>query len=465
MLHMRWIFHAGLLLVSNLATGQDVSFYFKSGLVQVQGIGKQSDHQLVMGNNKSEVFDFSKGDLYRHNEKDLPSGFGGQYLWDGYFFVNRIDLARIKSNIVAPREIFDSEGVHYNLDSMPTRIFTENLHAKNVTVYVDSVWISSNHDTIGSYHIISRRGGVNFRSSIVYLLIRKSRFICLRVENAIFNSRSMFSERSVFPYDIKEAIIDSLIFSGIELRDEFIIKSTPLPKYIRLNEIVCKNKTGQLDLTQFLMTDSSAVCDLSIGKEMPGLIKANYKYFNLIFESATSMYEKERIYTELLNMQRSNYFLDGYEKLDKEYKAFKYLNKKTVVSRLENWIDKHWWDYGYDKFKVLANSVKLFFVFFVINLLLYKELTKVYHPEKFKSFVERSDNSNLNLQYPIANYLKKYIGQAPVVFLYTAFLFWGVKFDLDELELKKPFYMTLIIGQYIVGLICLAYIANYIISK
>jgi hypothetical protein len=50
-------------------------------------------------------------------------------------------------------------------------------------------------------------------------------------------------------------------------------------------------------------------------------------------------------------------------------------------------------------------------------------------------------------------------------FLYTTFVFWGLKLDLKELEIKKPLYMTILIGQYITGLVCLAYIANYIISK
>lgn len=41
----------------------------------------------------------------------------------------------------------------------------------------------------------------------------------------------------------------------------------------------------------------------------------------------------------------------------------------------------------------------------------------------------------------------------------------GLNLDLKELEIKKPLYMTILIGQYITGLVCLAYIANYIISK
>jgi len=51
------------------------------------------------------------------------------------------------------------------------------------------------------------------------------------------------------------------------------------------------------------------------------------------------------------------------------------------------------------------------------------------------------------------------------VLLYTAFIFWGLKLDVKELVIKKWWAIILIVFEYSIGVVCLAYIANFIITK
>lgn len=438
---MRTVILLGILLYSGGITGQEFTFISENGNIAVQGIKKQKDYRFVIRTFGGKLFELFGGNLYMHDRAEyaaIPMRPSGR----NFNFYDNVKLENTRYEIVIP-----VRPNVYELDLSPGEINTKRLIAKKVDVLTDSVYISSDSDTVGVYSI------ARWSYSKVFLVASDSKINTLRIGHAVLNCVLI------------STFIDSLILSNVELNNGIEIQYSGLPKYIQIDKIACKREKCQMDLTQFVISDSNGICDLRVGKGVANLIKANYKYFSLVFDSATTVYDKERIYMEMMDMQKVNYFLDGYEKLDKEYKAFKYLSRNSFVARLQNRIDKYWWDYGYDKFMVIKNSIKVFLLFFVINLLAYKGLSKVYHPIKFKEFDERLEMSNVDIKHPIATSIKKYLKRIPVIFLYTAFVFWGLKLDLKELEIKKPIFMSLLIIQYVIGLICLAYIANYIISK
>lgn len=440
MLYTRSVFLLGIILCCGRAKGQEVKFAFGADEVTIEDIVEKKSYQLAM-KTRDSAYDLWRGDLYKY---DLLS-------WD-YFIMNvwgrspnyadYIRSLRGDKRIIVPHKLNS-----YKFSAELRFFITKRFIAKKIDVSGDSLRILSEQDSVETYCVNSRH------STRVNALFKYSKLTTLKLDNLILNCR------------LASSLVDSFFISDVKLDNEIDIEDSPLPKYIFLNGVICKDEKIKFDFSQFKLTDSSRVCDMNIGVGIASLIKANYKYFNLVFNGSTSVYDKEQIYTELLNMQRAHYFLDGFEKLDKEYKSFKYHSRNSFVGTIQDWIDKHWWDYGYDKFMVIKNSVKLFLLFFAINLLAYKELAKVYHPEKFKKFDERLDSNNTDVEFSMATRVKNYIIRIPAIFLYTAFVFWGLKLDLKELELKKPLYMTILIGQYVTGLVCLAYIANYIISK
>jgi hypothetical protein len=430
----------GIILWSDRVKGQDVKFVFEEGEIAIEKIVGKESYQLVM-KTRDSVWELWRGNLYKYDQ--LSWNYFIMNVWErSPDYVDYIRSVRDDNRIVVPHE-----RNAYGFSSELRFFITKQFKAKSIDISVDSLRIFSGQDTIGTYRVSP------WHSTNVNAIFKQSKLTALILENLILNFR------------LACTLVDSFCLSDVILDKEIDIEDSPLPKYIHLNGVICKDEKIKLDFSQFRITDSSKDCDLNIGVGIANLIKANYKYFRLVFDSTTSVYDKEQVYTELLNMQKTNYFLDGCEKLDKEYKAFKYLHRNSFIADVQNWIDKYWWDYGYDKFMVIKNSVKLFLLFFAINLLAYKGLAKVYHPIKFREFDERLEMNNVDIKHPVAAGIKKYLKRIPVIFLYTAFVFWGLKLDLKELEIKKPLYMTILIGQYITGLVCLAYIANYIISK
>jgi hypothetical protein len=180
----------------------------------------------------------------------------------------------------------------------------------------------------------------------------------------------------------------------------------------------------------------------------------NYKvYFpkalGLIFEDKVSEYQRILDYFQKRGMFQS------YEKLDKEFKAFKYTDEGLWYGGVFNWLDKYWWDYGYNKFLVVRNAILLNLFFFLINIFLYgKLLNQTYTLDKFLD-IERNMNHVT---------IHDKIRRLSYIFLYTGYIFWGLKLDIENVNIWKARLFYYVLFQYMVGVVCLAYLANLIIT-
>lgn len=298
-----------------------------------------------------------------------------------------------------------------------------------------------------------------FRVQINTFLARNVNFLCdITLDKYIYNP------------DWKDQL-KNFEFRDCDISTEMRFKGLPLPKYISLLRTDFKTPDAKIDLTHFIIEHPDSICRIRI-EDVSDLsrIRFNYENFELVFHDTITHYinipdwKIELTYKLLLEEQLKQGFLNGYAKLDKEYKEFQYTREKTIYGEFINWIDKTWWDYGYDKSLVVKNSFIVFFFFFVVNLFFYSSLHEVYCPEKFKHLEERlvhkaSDKRILKRGILI------FINRIPGVFLYTGYLFWAVRLDIHNLEIRKPFAFTLLILEYVSGIICLAYIANYILGR
>lgn len=136
-------------------------------------------------------------------------------------------------------------------------------------------------------------------------------------------------------------------------------------------------------------------------------------------------------------------------------------NTKSGWGQLRNWIDKHWWGYGYSKELIVINSIILYLLFSFINTFFLKHLTtKVYKAEKINEYWEETKGSVAQI----------FIKSIPFSLFYTAQIFFGFKFDVDKLMYKenlqgwKIFNLVYFITIFLSGLICLAYLMNYVLT-
>jgi len=156
--------------------------------------------------------------------------------------------------------------------------------------------------------------------------------------------------------------------------------------------------------------------------------------------------------------QDSSHYERGLELVDKDLKHLTYINAKTYVGAIlglmQDRIAKYWWDYGYDKGLVVSNSIVHMVIFFWINLFFYNELLDTYNLAVFEEARKDINSISVSRHFNVTFFYCLY---------FTGTIFWGIKLDVDKISLKNMWLVSLIILEYIAGIICLAYLANYII--
>lgn len=175
---------------------------------------------------------------------------------------------------------------------------------------------------------------------------------------------------------------------------------------------------------------------------------------NFIVDSEQSNQKKIMLYIFLINRYKN--FESEKKKYDIAFQQYKdRINQQEGLS----WIKENWNNFGYDNTLVFMNSVLVMLFFFLVNLFFYPAmLNKGY---SLKQFIEadklaRKKNKNIWLT-EIRNIVN--------CFLYTFFIFFGLKLDIEKLKVSNIGYSILIFIQYVIGIICLGYIANIILQS
>ena len=119
---------------------------------------------------------------------------------------------------------------------------------------------------------------------------------------------------------------------------------------------------------------------------------------------------------------------------------------------------KSWWNsYGYDKTKVISSIIVLFGLVLFINLCVFKYLIQCYPfkeiSESFKDLTWKTHKIKTLTTYLF------------LCFFYTGFVFFGLKFEVDRLKMTSICFSFIVVVEYVIGIISVAYLANLIISK
>lgn len=230
--------------------------------------------------------------------------------------------------------------------------------------------------------------------------------------------------------------------------------------------------SGKLDLTGLrrYQVDAPVTIVFHSANDEPGHLTFDYVEFQLMFANGFSPREKERLYQSLLDQQKRDGFISGYEKLDKEYRHFLATEKGDWMTAIFDRINSWWWDYGYDRAKIFRHSCWIFLICLAINFFIFNKLIRVYFPNNLREFLTAAKARNARRMQAAGKPVNKVdlrlaMDMIVIRFVYTAFIFWGIKVDFKELRLEKKRYFLLITAEYVAGVICLAYIAGFVISR
>jgi hypothetical protein len=286
----------------------------------------------------------------------------------------------------------------------------------------------------------------------------------LEIDTSIVNTIT-FVYDSVNDLRINGSVIDNCYFSesvirdvdmsgdcnGLYFSDSKLLKNPKLffaspPAALGFSRCDLSDLQGYIDLTHIFDNHLVNKIRLYLHGTDVSKVRFNYRDFTIVLDDWR--YDEKQILYKVLKDQyeklgmRESYMLADIDAQNLEYDNGNWFN--FVSGRISWW----WWHFGYDKSRVLKNSAILFIIFFGINLLvgLPNLLSKGYPIKKI----------------PTQNiWWRKFI----YTFLFTGIVFWGINLDKKTLNLEHLRYVFYILLQYLVGLICLAYLANFIISK
>lgn len=265
---------------------------------------------------------------------------------------------------------------------------------------------------------------------------------------------------------VTDTHLKSLDFNGFSIKNTFVIRNSKIdgmkiqysnfPDTIVLNNLDLSDMSEYIDLTGSQKTNNPNKL-LVLGNIDFSKLKIPLTKYTIKIDDNGEYEDQITLYQTVINKLKELGLNKKAEVLDKRYQEIQYKHNNNY---LINIVSRYWWDYGYNKSKVFTNSCILFFIFFIINMLFFDNLLKVYLPNNIEEYYY-----NLNRTSNYSTKLKRIIGKTPIMLLYTAFIFWGLKLDVKDLKVKHWPSLTLIIVEYSVGIICLAYLANYVLSK
>jgi uncharacterized protein YjbI with pentapeptide repeats len=275
-----------------------------------------------------------------------------------------------------------------------------------------------------------------------------------------------FSTRSIFR-NLKLSDSSFLIFSNAILADTLDFSFN--------NRI-----RNEIDLTDANFTDSTrynSKSDKYIKPHFVYLYKTDiskfhldYIHFRLLLPDSTldeprykkkiSDDEKDAMYEALLNTFREHGQQKSYQILDIEYQKFKW--NYSWASFL-TWLPVYWWNFGYDKEYVFLWTVGFIIFFTVINFFFLNYLNeKVYALENIPFLPQLKNINNLGSVKITRNNVRKRMWYS---FVYTSSIFFRLTLKIEKINFQKIGGAIYLIIMYTLGLICLAYMANFVLQK
>lgn len=314
--------------------------------------------------------------------------------------------------------------------------------------YDDAFFYGSNFDSTSSFFRTKFYSNANFE----YVDFEQG----VNFGLTIFSSKVNF-ERAEFnnTASFRSSNINEANFVGVQLPDTLDFENAIFNNEIDLTRCYKKqNGFCYLNLVN---------CDLD-------KLKLRYDKFRLVIPDSISEENYENltyVYEGLLKNFRDNGFLTSYETLDKEYRRFIYLKnpKASIWNYFLNFVNDKWDDYGYKKYRIWVITFVLFTIFAIINWLRFSHLiNSVYILEPiqiaYNSKVQKTKFHKENNKMPYWN-----IYEPLMAIYYTAIVFFGLKMSIEKLDFRHPTWVTFLFLQYLVGLICLAYLVNFVITS
>ncbi|MDW3651690.1 MAG: pentapeptide repeat-containing protein [Bacteroidia bacterium] len=306
-------------------------------------------------------------------------------------------------------------------------------------------------------------------------------FIEVKFKDDVSFERTLLSDGTDFrdaeffgEVNFSYANIGKCSFQNILLPKRLIFHETTLSRLLDLS-FVRNNENARAPIVLSKTPIDSLKFDYSQFFLINGTIRIPYPFLKKGSEREMKIVSKEEIekmYFDIMRMQKRYNYVEGYQYADLDYQKWKlstgFFYEKFIILPIK----KRWDNFGYNKDLIFTNTFILFSIFFLITISLFPYLvTKVYNPASLKGLKD-SLNKNRHDYKKLIQYLRL----IPYAFYYTLIIFFGLRMELNNFmidgnpnhhsyNLKKKLLGGYILVMYAVGLICTAYLARYVISS
>ncbi len=192
-------------------------------------------------------------------------------------------------------------------------------------------------------------------------------------------------------------------------------------------------------------------------------LRLDYVHFKLLLPDSTinnlnrkkfiSIDEKESMYEALLNNFKAHGQQESYKLCDIEYQTFRW---KHSWGKWFVWLPRWWWNFGYDRQLIFSRTLLLISIFTLITYFF------IYY---LNSEVYRLENVPVDARWQKKFSLQDFGNRLWYSLIYTSTIFFKLTLQVDKVNFQKKPGTAYLISVYIVGLICLAYMANYVLQK
>jgi len=320
----------------------------------------------------------------------------------------------------------------------------------------------------------------DFERSTFALLMLESSFDHIKINNCAFKDGLGFLNVTYSRYEMREnnckylniydcSLGDLTIFSNVDMLklDNDTIKGSLLISDSRLGNSHINCLIGgtiqllNISIDDGLELDIYDIKPLIKGTKIPlnlehseiEKINLNYQNCSLFFSPNTPYDIKSNTYLKLLNNFKERGYYESYELADIEYQKLKYTYEGIWYKRLYDEFQLLWWNYGYDKWYIFIWTFGFLTIFSICNCWWYKKMNRVvytldeFEPKATGSFIQRVA---MNYYYSI---------------IYTSVIFFSFSVKIDKLKFRHKRLLFWFIVIYIVGVICLAYLANFVLKS
>jgi len=302
---------------------------------------------------------------------------------------------------------------------------------------------------------------LNFtNNNISYLSVSHSKLEALKIDSLFDNGRCIkFSEDSLADIKIDNSFASETstyhcTFSGkIDIRlgekCNLVFNDCSFTNQAEVINVTsgnlyfdnCKNFAQAIRLE----TDSSRLVKLNFDNNTD-LSKLNFFYndnYQIVYNRYESADENYKLFDRLRTKFKSEYKSADLERIQIEYTRYNY-SKDWWKYPL--WlIDWAWWDYGFAKGRIVLWTLVFFTLFYALNFKHWRRISKAY--EIFPNIPDWKKYKKQKYYY---------------VFLFTAFIFFSIRIDLQSLKYDNKRTLSHFFVQYLVGLICLFFLFNAI---